>query len=111
MESLKGSASHAVERMNHSRDDALQTSEHVANAAQKLRDLVALIESTADMSTQIATATEEQASVSQDVASNIQAIADFSRDVSQSVAQSHDDCRSMSKMADELRQLLAQFKS
>ena len=111
MAELRQSAADAVKRMQHSRGDALSTSEHVADSASQLMSLVALIQQTADMSTQIATATEQQASVSQDVAKNIQSIADFSREVSAAVGTSHSDCQHMNEMARHLAELLSQFKT
>ncbi|MDA6065952.1 methyl-accepting chemotaxis protein [Idiomarina abyssalis] len=106
----KGSKS-AVSAMETNRTQADSTSERILNANQKLNELVVLIQETADMSTQIATATEEQASVSQDVAKNIQAIADFSSQVSTAVKSSHNECDQMSALADSLRNQLEQFKT
>jgi methyl-accepting chemotaxis protein len=106
----KGSKS-AVSAMETNRTQADSTSERILNANQKLNELVVLIQETADMSTQIATATEEQASVSQDVAKNIQAIADFSSQVSTAVKSSHSECDQMSALADSLRNQLEQFKT
>jgi len=106
----KGSKS-AVSAMETNRTQADSTSERILNANQKLNELVVLIQETADMSTQIATATEEQASVSQDVAKNIQAIADFSSQVSTAVKGSHNECDQMSALADSLRNQLEQFKT
>ncbi|MGM0428866.1 MAG: methyl-accepting chemotaxis protein [Pseudomonadota bacterium] len=106
----KGSKS-AVSAMETNRTQADSTSEGILNANHKLNELVVLIQETADMSTQIATATEEQASVSQDVAKNIQAIADFSSQVSTAVKSSHNECDQMSALADSLRNQLEQFKT
>ncbi|MGM0905347.1 MAG: methyl-accepting chemotaxis protein [Pseudomonadota bacterium] len=106
----KGSKS-AVSAMETNRTQADSTSERILNANHKLNELVVLIQETADMSTQIATATEEQASVSQDVAKNIQAIADFSSQVSTAVKSSHNECDQMSALADSLRNQLEQFKT
>lgn len=101
----------AVSAMETNRTQAESTSERILTANEKLNDLVVLIQDTADMSTQIATATEEQASVSQDVARNIQAIADFSTQVSTAVKSSHNECDQMSSLADSLRSQLEQFKT
>ncbi|MCK7458668.1 methyl-accepting chemotaxis protein [Idiomarina aminovorans] len=101
----------AVSAMETNRTQAGNTSERIRSANEKLNDLVVLIQDTADMSTQIATATEEQASVSQDVAKNIQAIADFSSQVSTAVKSSHNECDQMSSLADSLRSQLEQFKT
>ncbi|MDV6315214.1 methyl-accepting chemotaxis protein [Idiomarina sp. HP20-50] len=101
----------AVSAMEKNRTQADSTSERILTANQKLNDLVGLIQDTADMSTQIATATEEQASVSQDVAKNVQAIADFSTQVSTAVKSSHSECEQMSSLADSLRSQLEQFKT
>ncbi|RUO72921.1 methyl-accepting chemotaxis protein [Idiomarina ramblicola] len=101
----------AVSAMETNRTQAENTSERIRSANEKLNDLVVLIQDTADMSTQIATATEEQASVSQDVAKNIQAIADFSTQVSTAVKSSHNECDQMSSLADSLRSQLEQFKT
>jgi len=101
----------AVSAMGTNRTQAENTSERIRSANEKLNDLVVLIQDTADMSTQIATATEEQASVSQDVAKNIQAIADFSSQVSTAVKSSHNECDQMSSLADSLRSQLEQFKT
>jgi len=101
----------AVSAMETNRTQAENTSERIRAANEKLNDLVVLIQDTADMSTQIATATEEQASVSQDVAKNIQAIADFSTQVSAAVKNNHSECDQMSSLAKNLRSQLEQFKT
>jgi methyl-accepting chemotaxis protein len=101
----------AVSAMETNRTQAESTSEGIMSANEKLNELVVLIQDTADMSTQIATATEEQASVSQDVARNIQAIADFAAQVSGAVSVSHTECNQMSSLANDLRQQLEQFKT
>lgn len=111
MQSLQQGSKAAVSAMDANRTKAESTSERILAANEKLNDLVVLIQETADMSTQIATATEEQASVSQDVAKNIQAIADFSTQVSTAVKSSHSECDQMSSLADSLRSQLEQFKT
>lgn len=111
MQSLQQGSKAAVSAMDANRTKAESTSERILAANEKLNDLVVLIQETADMSTQIATATEEQASVSQDVAKNIQAIADFSTQVSTAVKRSHSECDQMSALADNLRSQLEQFKT
>lgn len=108
---LQHGSKSAVSAMETNRTQADSTSERILNANHKLNELVVLIQETADMSTQIATATEEQASVSQDVAKNIQAIADFSSQVSTAVKSSHNECDQMSALADSLRNQLEQFKT
>ena len=111
IQSLQQGSKAAVSAMDANRTKAESTSERIVAANEKLNDLVVLIQETADMSTQIATATEEQASVSQDVAKNIQAIADFSTQVSTAVKSSHSECEQMSSLADSLRTQLEQFKT
>lgn len=108
---LQDGSRNAVSAMEHNRKQAQSTSEKLSNANTKLNELVNLIQETADMSTQIATATEEQASVSQDVAANIQSIADFATQVSTAVRESHSECEQMSSLADSLRKQLEQFKT
>lgn len=108
---LQDGSRNAVSAMEHNRKQAQSTSEKLSDADSKLNELVNLIQETADMSTQIATATEEQASVSQDVAANIQSIADFATQVSSAVRESHTECEQMSSLADSLRKQLEQFKT
>lgn len=108
---LQQGSTAAVSAMETNRTQAESTSEGIMSANEKLNELVVLIQDTADMSTQIATATEEQASVSQDVARNIQAIADFAAQVSGAVRISHTECNQMSSLATDLRQQLEQFKT
>lgn len=108
---LQEGSRNAVSAMEHNRKQAQSTSEKLSDADNKLNELVNLIQETADMSTQIATATEEQASVSQDVAANIQSIADFATQVSTAVRESHSECEQMSSLADSLRKQLEQFKT
>lgn len=90
---------------------AENASERILIANKKLNDLVTLIQDTAGMSTEIATATEEQASMSQDVAKNIQAIADFSAQAPTAVKSRHSECERISSLAENLYNQLEQFKT
>lgn len=108
---LQASATSAVESMHQGKQISEVSVKSTERTDASLQALLSLVESTSDLNTQIATATEEQSLVAEEINGNIQSIADLVRETDQDISQSGRDCVEMEQLARELGETISRFRT
>ena len=111
IEQLQRGSKDAVQVMDRSREKAQGGVEHAGNAGQALEEIVTAVGVITDMNAQVATAAEEQSVVAEEINRNVSQISEVSTQnaaASEQVAASSAD---LAKLAEQLRQMVAVFKT
>ena len=110
-----------IQGLNKGADNAV-SSMHASQAAtgtgvqasqrtgQSLATITEQVEAISDMNTQVAAATEEQSSVTEEITQNVQGIADLAQATASEVQSCLEDCRALSRLADDLTRQMGSFK-
>ncbi|TVP58895.1 MAG: methyl-accepting chemotaxis protein [Halomonadaceae bacterium] len=110
IDQLQSRADEAVKAMTQSSDRAGHCQEQAEQADRALDGVSEAVAHINDMIQQIASATEEQSSASREINENIQRINDLSEQSVASVGQSAEASDSLSRLAEQLRDEMQQFK-
>jgi len=105
----KGTIS-AVEAMASGETRAKESVEKSIKAGEALKNITNDVSNISDMNTQIATAAEEQTSVAEEINRNINNISEASDQTNRGATETSAASESLSRMAVELQDLIAQFK-
>ncbi|MAL97038.1 MAG: chemotaxis protein [Alteromonadaceae bacterium] len=108
---LQTSAKSAVASMHQGKQISEVSVASTERTGASLQTILSLVESTSDITTQIATATEEQSLVAEEINGNIQSIADLVRETDQDIIRSSKDCSEMERLARELGETISRFRT
>ena len=106
---LQGGARQAVEVMQRSREQAMQSVEHAAQAARSLQGINSRVNEISAMSMQIAAAVEQQSSVSENINQNIVSIRGGSDQHVESGLRSRQSASGVAELASSMEMLVQQF--
>ncbi len=106
---LQGGARQAVEVMQRSRDQAMESVEQAEQAARSLQDINNRVNEISDMSMQIASAVEQQSAVSENINQNIVSIRSGSDQHVESGLRSRETASGVAHLADSMEMLVQQF--
>jgi len=107
---LKNGAENAVNSM-HAGQAATGTGVQASQrTGHSLKAITQQVEAISDMNAQVATATEEQSSVTEEITHNVQGIADLAQATANEVQSCREDCRALSRLADDLSRQMGSFK-
>ncbi|WP_371916880.1 methyl-accepting chemotaxis protein [Pseudomonas sp. Choline-3u-10] len=106
---LQGGARQAVEVMQRSRDQAMESVEQAEQAARSLQDINNRVNEISDMSMQIASAVEQQSAVSENINQNIVSIRSGSDQHVESGLRSRETASGVAQLADSMEMLVQQF--
>jgi methyl-accepting chemotaxis protein len=110
IEHLQQGASEAVEVMRHGRDKAEQSVGQAGKAGERLDEITSAVSNIADMSAQIATASEEQTAVAEEISLNIHTINDVSEQNVKEIEKTAESSHEAFHMAEKLRKLTGHFE-
>lgn len=111
IEQLQKGAQDAVSVVQSSRNKSQRSVEHAASAGDSLVTITQSVNDINDMNTMIASAAEEQSAVTEEINKNIVAIRIAAEQTTQGAGQTTASSEELSKLAAELQQLVAQFKT
>ncbi len=106
---LQGGARQAVEVMQRSREQAMQSVEHAAQAARSLQGINSRVNEISAMSIQIAAAVEQQSAVSENINQNIVSIRGGSDQHVESGLRSRQSASGVAELASSMEMLVQQF--
>ncbi len=106
---LQGGARQAVQVMQRSRDQAMESVEQAEQAARSLQDINNRVNEISDMSMQIASAVEQQSAVSENINQNIVSIRSGSDQHVESGLRSRETASGVAQLADSMEMLVQQF--
>ncbi|MCQ4294429.1 methyl-accepting chemotaxis protein [Pseudomonas stutzeri] len=106
---LQGGARQAVEVMQRSREQAMQSVEQAAQAARSLQGINSRVNEISDMSQQIAAAVEQQSAVSENINQNIVSIRGGSDRHVESGLRSRQSASGVADLANSMEMLVQQF--
>jgi len=106
---LQGGARQAVEVMQRSREQAMQSVEHAAQAARSLQGINSRVNEISAMSMQIAAAVEQQSAVSENINQNIVSIRGGSDRHVESGLRSRQSASGVAELAGSMEMLVQQF--
>lgn len=109
IETLQGTARHAVGMMNRSSEMASASVQDATDAARALDEIAGEIGSISAMVAQIAAAAEEQSHVTTEISSNVAAIRDVANEMLAGARESADDASRLQGHAHELNVKVAHF--
>lgn len=101
----------AVDRMSKGTEQVGMGVELASHAGESLSQIVESAHTVSNRIESIAAAVEEQSAASTEVASSIEAISNFTRQSSQGAMQAAEACGQLSSKAEQLQQLVRQFKT
>jgi methyl-accepting chemotaxis protein len=107
---VQGGARQAVTAMESGRTQAGSSVEQAAKAGQSLEAITHAVSSISEMNAQIAHASEQQSNVAQDVDRNIMNISRIGHESMESSQQTAASSEQQAKLAQQLQDLLGQFK-
>ncbi|WP_076414179.1 methyl-accepting chemotaxis protein [Shewanella sp. UCD-KL12] len=110
IEKLQGGAKTAVNVMSDSRKYADDSVSHAKSAGEALHMITESIGTITEMNTQIATAAEEQSAVSEEINANIVNINHAAEEAAEGANSTSTESERLAEMAQELQQLVQQFK-
>lgn len=110
IESIQQETKSAVEAMELNGGEVQRGVERTQASGGALRKFIQMSERVGDMVAEIATAASEQSSATESINSNIFQIASTTQESSQAVEQTARACNDLSRMAQDLRNLVGQFK-
>lgn len=100
----------AVEAMEKSRSNTETSVEQANTAGQALTAITQSIATISDMNVQMATAVDEQSRVTEEITRNVTAIRDVALNLAKSAGESAETGAQLNQAAEQLQQLLKQFK-
>ena len=106
---LQGGARQAVQVMQRSRDQAMESVEQAEQAARSLQGINHRVNEISDMSLQIASAVEQQSAVSENINQNIVSIRSGSDHHVESGLRSRETASGVAQLADSMEMLVQQF--
>lgn len=107
---LKLGAETAVSSMHAGQSATATGVESAQRTGQSLGAITGQIERISDMNTQVAAATEEQSSVTEEINRNVQGIADLAHATTDEVRACREDCRTLSRLAEDLARQMGKFR-
>ncbi|MAX26443.1 MAG: chemotaxis protein [Phycisphaeraceae bacterium] len=107
---IQAETKQAVERMSAGTQQVSKGAENASRAGESLQQIVESAHTVAERIESIAAAVEEQSSASTQVANNIEAISNVTSQSSQGAMQAAEACGQLSNKAEQLQQLVRQFK-
>ncbi|WP_375709492.1 methyl-accepting chemotaxis protein [Pseudomonas sp. NCCP-436] len=107
---LKQGAETAVSSMHAGQSATATGVESAQRTGQSLGAITGQIERISDMNTQVAAATEEQSSVTEEINRNVQGIADLAHATADEVRSCREDCRTLSRLAEDLARQMGKFR-
>lgn len=110
IEKLQGGANNAVGAIESGLDTGQSSVEFAGQAGESLNRITEAIINISDLSTHVATATEQQSSVVNELNTHIQNIKNMSDDTAQQSQTINSECAGLSEDADQLNQLVGNFK-
>ncbi len=110
VERLQQAAERAVSAMDKGKGQAQESVERSQVATESLVAILRSVSVIKDMNLQIATAAEEQAAVSEEINRNIVNISDVTKETTANTGHTMETGQSLSGMANQLRELVNQFK-
>lgn len=100
----------AVAAMNEWNKEVKNGVELSNSAGKSLNQIVSLVQNVTDMINHIATATEEQSATSENIASNMEDISSVSKETAAGASKTADSARHLRELAENLQNLVKQFK-
>ena len=110
IETVQNGASSAVSAMRKGRDQTNDCVRLAESAGVSIHEITDAVESIKSMNTQIAAAAEEQTAVSEDISQNITDVATLSSDTQHTIQQNAKLANDLDSMANNLREITAQFR-
>ena len=110
IDNLQNGVRNAVTVMDASRRETAASVEQTAEAGRALEAITRMVGVINDMSTHIASAAEEQSATTQDMHQNIVSISEIAEQTSEGAGQTAQACIDLAKLAEQLQQLVGQFK-
>ncbi len=110
IEKLQAGSKQAVSVMEHGQAQAQRGAEMAQEAANSLDAIARAVGSINEMNTQIAAAAEEQSTVSEEINKNVVNISQISEQTATGAEQTTAASTDLSRLANELQQLVGQFK-
>lgn len=110
IDSIQQETKSAVEAMELNGGEVQRGVERTQASGEALRTFIEMSERVGDMVAQIATAASEQSSATESINGSIAQIASSTQESSQAVEQTARACNDLSRMAQDLRNLVGQFK-
>ncbi|MDH5731132.1 MAG: methyl-accepting chemotaxis protein [Gammaproteobacteria bacterium] len=110
VEQLQQAADEAVEVMNRSHAKAQESVDKAAQAGEALSEITSSVGRIADMSAQIATASEEQSSVAEEINRNITSIDEVTRRSVTLANDTADSANGLVTLSDDLCEMVKQFR-
>ncbi len=111
VERLQQAAERAVSAMDKGKNRAHESVQRSELAAESLSAILKSVSVIKDMNLQIATAAEEQAAVSDEINRNIVNISDVTREATSNTGKTVKTGQSLTRMANQLGELVGQFKT
>jgi methyl-accepting chemotaxis protein len=110
IESIQAETKSAVQAMELNGGEVRRGVERTHASSEALRKFIEMSERVGDMVAQIATAATEQSSATESINSNIAQIASSTHETTEAVEQTANACNDLFRMAQDLRNLVGQFK-
>ncbi len=111
IERLQQNAGRSVSAMQAGQEVVGESVSRARRAEQSLIEIAAAIDKISAMNYQIATATEEQSTVTEDINNNVTRIADVAITTRDSASRGKQYCVALNSEADQLKALMAKFKT
>lgn len=108
---LQSGAAGAVVDMSKAKQMAGEASEEAGQSGSALSEILAAVNVIAEMTTQVASATEQQRATAAEMTQNIEVSSNAIDDLADDVNQVNRSSSSLSEMADDLNQLVRKFRS
>ena len=87
-----------------------QGTSHVADSGRSLQEILDIINSVTEQISQIATAAEEQTATTREISSNVMNLNDLAQQSNRSLRETAVAANDVSRQAEELKQLVGQFR-
>ncbi|MDU8357203.1 methyl-accepting chemotaxis protein [Pseudomonas syringae group sp. J309-1] len=110
IQQLQNGTRQVVQVMEQSQGKTEESVGHAAEAAQALETITKAVSVINDMNTQIASAAEEQSSVAEDINRNVTNIGEVANEVASGADESSQASAELTKLAEQQRRLINQFK-
>lgn len=104
------SAFHGCGRQHHAATGAEQSVEQAEEADAALTSITQAVSIITDMNTQIASAAEQQSAVAEDINRNVTTIDSVAKSVASGAREASDASASLTKLAEQQRRLINQFR-
>jgi methyl-accepting chemotaxis protein len=110
IKAIQGETGEAVKRMDDGIEQVKAGVEHARQAGDSLKLIVTNAQDLSQMVASIAAVTEQQSAAAEEVSRNVEGIAAVSRESAQGAGQAASAAAQMSSKAEQLRQIVSQFK-